>query len=217
MELNKIKIFQYLAKLFKDYGFKLYLVGGSTRDYLLNIPLTDMDVCTDATPLEMKNFLQDGDYTFEKYGSVKLDYLNVKFDITTFRKENDYKDFRHPNKIEFTRDIKEDVARRDLTINGLYLDSELNVIDFVNGVQDLNNKICRFIGDPLTRIKEDPLRIVRVLRFSLDLGFEIEENSKKAIISNIGLVNCLNSEKVKSEVNKSKNKINLINLLKVVK
>lgn len=206
-----------LSEKFKDNGFKLFLVGGSTRDYLLGKQLNDMDVCTDATPEEMKSFLKNADYTFEKYGSVKTVIENVKFDITTLRKEKDYSDSRHPSTIQFTKKLEEDVERRDLTINALYMDSDLNVIDLVNGTMDLNHRIIRFIGDPLTRIKEDPLRIIRALRFSLDLSFNIENYSKNAIFSNFSLLDRLNPEKINSEINKCQNKINLINILKVIK
>ena len=217
MTVNKIKTFISLCELFEQNGFNLYLVGGSTRDYLLGKELTDMDVTTNATPNEIKVFLKGGDYTYEKYGSVKVKFQEVKFDITTLRKESKYKDSRHPEEIEFTNKLKEDVKRRDLTVNALYLDKELNVIDLVNGQEDLKNKILRFIGDPKTRIVEDPLRIIRILRFSLDLGFEIENTSKNAIFSKINLINKLNPSKVDSEINKCSNKINLFNLLKVIK
>ena len=150
---SKILLFKELAKLYSSKGFSLYMVGGSVRDYLLNIPLTDMDLVTDATPEEEKDFLDNADYTFERFGSIKLKYKNVKFDITTFRKEAGYVDLRHPNVVFFTKDIKDDFLRRDLTINALYLDENLQVIDYVNGQKDLKNKIIKMVGDPLTRIK----------------------------------------------------------------
>ena len=106
---ERIKLFQELAKLFENNGHSLYLVGGSVRDYLLNIPLTDMDLVTDATPREEKSFLKDADYTFEKFGSIKLKYKDVKFDITTLRKETKYLDSRHPSEIIFTNKLEEDV------------------------------------------------------------------------------------------------------------
>ena len=158
----KISLFQELADLFNRHGYQLFLVGGSTRDYLLNIPLTDMDLVTDATPEDVKSFLENADYTFERFGSVKFKYKDVKFDLTTIRKEAGYVDSRHPNVVFFTKDIKEDYPRRDLTINALYLDKDLKVLDFVNGQKDLKNKVIRMVGDPLNRIKEDPLRIIRV-------------------------------------------------------
>ena len=172
---SKIVLFQELADLFNRNGFRLFMVGGSVRDYLLRLPLTDMDLVTDATPEQEKNFLDNADYTFERFGSIKLFYKDVKFDITTLRKENNYVDARHPNRIEFTDKLDVDVLRRDLTINALYLSKELEVLDFIGGQRDLEKHIIKMIGDPLKRIQEDPLRIVRIYRFKYDLGFEIDE------------------------------------------
>ncbi len=200
---HKLELFIELANLFKSHGFHLYLVGGSTRDYLLNLPLSDMDVVTDATPEEEKHFLAEANYTFEKYGSIKLNYQGVKFDITTLRKEKGYLDSRHPNKIEFTRKLEEDVLRRDLSINALYLSSDLNVIDMVNGRKDLDNKILKIIGDPLTRLKEDPLRIVRIYRFQLELDFKIDKELEEVMESHLNLLKKLNINKIKEEVSKS--------------
>ena len=104
-----------------------------------------------------------------------MKYKGIKFDITTLRKEDGYSDFRHPNKIKFTNSLKEDVLRRDITINALYMDKDLNVIDYVNGKEDINNKIIKMIGNPETRISEDPLRIIRILRFQLETNFKIEK------------------------------------------
>jgi len=195
MDLSK---FINLANLFKSNGYSLYLVGGSSRDYLLGKEFTDFDLATDATPDEMKSFLIDGDYTYAKFGNVH--YKNM--DITTLRIEEDYLDSRHPSKIKFVKDISLDYKRRDFTINAIYIDMNLKVFDFANGLDDLNNKVIRFIGDPYIRIKEDPLRILRALRFKKKLGFSIEPNSLKAINESINLLDKLNQDKVKMELKK---------------
>ncbi len=211
---NKIKLFIELAELFNSHGFQLYLVGGSTRDYLLNLPLVDMDLVSDATPSDVKLFLDNGNYTFERFGSVKFKYKDVKFELTTFRKEGGYVDSRHPNVVLFTKDIKEDYPRRDITINALYLDKNLNVLDFVNGQKDLKNKVIRMVGDPLTRIKEDPLRIIRIYRFSLDLGFSIEPKLETIINQNANLLINLRKEKILEEIHKCHHRNELIQILK---
>ena len=203
---SKIELFLELARLYSSKGFSLYMVGGSVRDYLLNIPLTDMDLVTDATPEEEKEFLENADYTFERFGTIKLKYKNVKFDITTFRKEAGYVDLRHPNVVFFTKDIEEDFPRRDLTINALYLDQNLQVIDYVDGQKDLKNRIIKMVGDPLTRIKEDPLRIIRVYRFALDLDFNIDPTLEQLIIGNKNLLTNLRKEKIVEEIHKSHHK-----------
>ena len=211
---KKLELYKSLADLFSTKGFSLYLVGGTVRDYLLNKQLDDMDLVTDATPNEMKEFLNEADYTFERFGSVKLKYQDVKFDITTLRKEDGYIDNRHPNKIVFTKSLQEDVTRRDITINALYMDKDLKAIDFVNGQKDLSSHLIRMVGSPQKRIDEDPLRIIRIYRFQLETGFDIEEELKRVINSSFDKVKLLNVDKIKQEVKKSHHQEELIKLLK---
>ena len=201
---KNLEIFNKLFNLFFENGHSLYMVGGTVRDYLLGLELFDMDVVTNATPEDMKKFLPTADYTFARFGSVKFKIDDVKFDITTLRKEAGYSDARHPNKIIFCDSLEEDVKRRDFTINGLYMDNNLKVYDFVGGQPDLENKIIRMIGDPDKRIKEDPLRIIRALRFSIEFGFSIDNDLQKSIKNNKELLKKLNPEKVKEEIRKSK-------------
>lgn len=210
---NKISLFLELSDLFKKNGYSLYLVGGSVRDYLLKLPLSDIDLVTDATPEESKLFLDAADYTFARFGSIKLKYKNIKFDITTFRKEEGYVDSRHPDKVVFTKDIKEDYIRRDITINALYLDDKLKVIDFVDGVNDLNNHLIKMVGDPIKRIREDPLRIIRIYRFSLDLDFKIDKSLLKAIDDTKELLSKLRKEKILEELHKCHHNEELKNIL----
>lgn len=195
-----------LVNLFESHNHSLYLVGGTVRDYLLNKPLEDMDAVTTATPEEMKEFLKDADYTFSRMGSVRYKSRGIKFDITTLREENNYKDSRHPTSVKFVKDLKIDVKRRDFTINGMYLDKNLEVIDFVNGKADLSAKLIRMIGEPDTRLFEDPLRIIRAIRFALDLDFEIEKSLEESILKNIELLKKLNKDKIKQDLAKIKSK-----------
>ena len=199
-----LNAFIKLSNLFEDNHFHLYLVGGTVRDYLLHIPLTDMDAVTDATPEEMKAFLDKADYTFAKFGSVKYKMDDIKFDITTLRSESGYIDSRHPAEIKFVKNLSIDVKRRDFTVNALYLDKELKVIDLVDGVKDINNRTLRMLGNPDTRIKEDPLRITRALRFTIDYDLTIEKELEKAILDNVDLLDKLNIDKVKQDLRKMK-------------
>lgn len=199
---NKLAKFQKLFEIFDKNGYSLYLVGGTVRDYLLHKELTDMDAVTDATPEEMKNIIPDANFQFAKFGSVRYKFEGVKFDITTLRKEESYLDSRHPAKITFVKDLNEDVKRRDFTINGMYLSHDLKVIDFVGGQDDLKQGIIRMIGNPENRLKEDPLRIIRAIRFSLDFDFVIEDSLDKAIRNNIDLLNRLNIDKVREDIKK---------------
>ena len=198
----EVKEFQRLVSIFKQHGYILYLVGGTVRDLLLGLPLTDMDCVTDATPEEMKVFLPGADFTFAKMGSIRCKDEGVKFDITTLRKEKGYTDSRHPNEVIFVKDLRIDVLRRDFTINGMYMDEHFILYDYVNGEKDINKKIIRMIGDPDKRIKEDPLRIIRAIRFALQLNFEIDKKLEKSIIKNIELLKLLKKEKIIQDLNK---------------
>lgn len=197
-----IDAFDYLKEIFNKNGFRLYVVGGTVRDYLLSLPLDDLDFVTDATPEDEKRFLPEADFTFKRFGAVRYPYNGKHIDITTLRIEEAYNDSRHPSKVIFVKDPKLDYVRRDFTVNALYLDENYNLLDYCDGKKDLMNKTIRFIGEPKTRIIEDPLRIVRAERFKDKFGFEIEENTLKAINELRPLLAKLNPEKLKEEKRK---------------
>lgn len=203
--MDIVSIVKKLESLFIQRGFSLYFVGGSVRDYLLTKQFDDVDLVTDATPEEMKEFLEDADFTFSKFGFVKVRFEGEKFDVTTLRIEDEYSDFRHPGTIRFTKKLEEDCLRRDFTLNGLYMDTNFKVYDYVNGVNDLSNRTLKMIGDPAKRLKEDPLRIIRALRFSLTYKFEIDISLKNAIFETISLLESLNLDKIKQDIKKIKN------------
>ena len=194
--------FEKLKPVFAAHGKRLYLVGGAVRDLLLGRDYVDHDLATDATPDEMKLFLPEANYTFAKFGSIRLKIKDEEVDITTFRVEGGYADHRHPTKIYFVTDPKLDSARRDFTINAMYMDEDYNLLDFHGGKADLDNKIIRFIGNPYTRIEEDPLRILRAERFAATLGFTIEKETKKAMEESQGLLSALRKEKIEEEMRK---------------
>ena len=204
----KIYIFKELAKKFNSHGFNLYLVGGTVRDYLLGEPITDMDCVSEATPEEITSFLPKIDKTFIRFGSLKFKSPEgVKYDITTLRKESAYLDGRHPSKIEFVKDLKDDFSRRDFTVNALYMDKDLNVIDYAHGQEDLKNHLLRTVGDPETRLKEDPLRILRAIRFHLMHNLDIEESLLKAMHDNFHLLKNTTDAKIRSELAKIDDKV----------
>lgn len=203
---NQLNTFQKLHEVFAHHGFSLYVVGGTVRDFLLSLPLSDLDVVTDATPEDMKTFLgsYDCDFTFEKYGSIKVGFEGYFFDVTTLRKEKKYKDARHPTKIIFVKSLKEDFIRRDFTINAMYMDEHFHVFDYCNGMKDINTGIIKTIGRPSSRIKEDPLRIIRALRFAIDFDFVIEKHLDRAIRRNTKLLSQINQNKIKQDLLKIK-------------
>jgi len=200
----KNELFHYLNNLFKENGFSIFEVGGSVRDELLGLEVTDFDFATDATPEEMMKFLPDANDTFAKFGCIKYKGEHGRAEITTFRKEEDYDDFRHPRKVTFVKSLEEDYLRRDFTINAIYKDVDGKIYDPAHGVFDLNNSVIRFIGNPEVRIKEDPLRILRAKRFSSKLGFRIDDLTKEAIDKYSYLLDKLNPDKIKEEERKSK-------------
>lgn len=199
----KKEIFAKLSKLFNDNGYRLFMIGGTTRDYLLGLEVYDYDFTSDATPEEMKKFLTNANFTFAKFGSVKLKIDDIHVDITTLREEGAYLDYRHPSYIKYVKDIKEDYVRRDFTINAIYIDENMKVIDPSGlGIKDLENKLIRFIGNPQKRIEEDPLRIIRAERFAKKLNFKLEPETLKAIENCKHLLSELNPDKIKEEMKK---------------
>lgn len=191
MKLSKDVV--QLFELFNRAGFKLYIIGGAVRDYLLNREIKDYDFCTDAKPWEMEEILKG--YNIDTYqsnlGSVKIHLNNNVYEITSFRREFGVKDFRYPNKIEFVIELKEDVLRRDFTINSLAYSINDGIVDCLNGISDLNNGKIKFIKDCKESINEDPIRLIRALRFSKLLDFKISDEDLNVFLETASLVNDL--------------------------
>lgn len=214
-----------LYLLFKQYDKKLYLVGGSVRDFLNNTKPKDYDLATDALPNEVIDIIGDKYKTNlqgKSFGVVVVytDDIPSGIEIATFRSDvYDGRLGKNRNpKVNFTT-IDEDVKRRDLTINGLFYDLEKNeIIDLVNGKEDIKNKIIRMIGEPELRIKEDPLRILRTIRFAHRYDFIIDINTKNAIIKNKYLLEIISKERIYDEIKKSfsYNKNNFNNYLNYI-
>ena len=164
-----------------DFGYKAYIVGGYPRDIYLNRNSTDIDICTNASPKELKKIFSDSILKSQEYGSVSLIYKKIRFEITTFRKEIKYENNRFPVKIKYIDTLIDDLERRDFTINTLCIDNEGNFIDLLNAKKDLDNKIIKCVLDADKKIKEDILRSLRAIRFATILEFKLDENLKKAI------------------------------------
>lgn len=193
------EIFLAYASLYAQHGYRLYLIGGTSRDLLLGKEPADLDFATDATPEEEAAFLPRFEGAFAKWGSIKVKDRGQEMDITTFRVEEGYRDFRHPSEVTFVRDARLDSFRRDFTVNALYIDAEGNVLDFHGGLNDLRAGVLRLIGDPDARLREDPLRILRAERFAKRLGFRFDEATRLALERNAPLLAKLNPDKVKME------------------
>lgn len=192
---------ELLNKL-NEYNFKAYIVGGFPRDLYINKLSTDVDICTNATPKEIKEIFKDSKINSEKYGSVSLIYNNVRFEITTFRKEKKYENNRYPVKIKYIDNLIDDLLRRDFTINTLCIDNEGEYIDLLNAKKDIDNKIIKCVGDANKKIKEDILRSLRAIRFATILNFKLDDKLKKAIKKNKNLLKKLSYHRKKEELEK---------------
>ena len=140
-----------LLKELTSHDYKAYIVGGFVRDYLLGRESQDIDVCTNATPKEIKEVFEDSFLPTEDYGSVIVNKYGIRFEITTFRKEFSYQDHRKPVEIQYIDDLYQDLLRRDFTINAICIDENGEVIDFLGGRDDLERKLIRTIGDAADR------------------------------------------------------------------
>lgn len=183
-------------------GHSAYCVGGAVRDLLLGKTPYDFDVTTSATPDEVKSIFTKTIDTGIKHGTVTVLVDGEAIEVTTFRADGDYLDFRKPESVTLVKDVSEDLSRRDFTINALCYNHDEGLIDLFGGVNDLNNKIIRAIGDAEKRFREDALRILRAVRFSAQLGFEIEQETKNAIKKCAPLVKNLSVERIISEIDK---------------
>ena len=175
--LEALPVMQQLV----DAGYEAYFVGGSVRDMLLHKPISDVDIATSATPQEVKEIFSHTVDVGIEHGTVMVIHHKEGYEVTTFRTEEGYEDFRHPDKVTFVRSLEEDLKRRDFTINALAIGIDDQLIDFFDGIGDLERQCIRCVGDAKERFNEDALRMFRALRFVGQLGFQIEEETKNAI------------------------------------
>lgn len=190
-----------ILKKIEQYGFEAYIVGGFVRDYYMKKDLIDVDICTNARPQNLKDIFNNIVYINEDLGVTKAIEYGIIYEITTYRKELEYTDRRNI-KIEYVSTLKEDIIRRDFTINSLCMDSNGNIIDLLGGIEDINNKIIKTIGDTFEKLKQDPLRIMRAIRFATTLNFKLDSSIKKVIISNGNLINNISYYRKKEELDK---------------
>lgn len=191
-------------ELLNQAGYEAYTVGGCVRDAIMGIEINDFDVTTSATPEEMQEVFKN-EKTFEtgiKHGTITFVYEKENVEITTYRVDGAYEDNRHPSSVEFTRKLENDLKRRDFTMNAIVYNNKEGYIDLFGGVDDIENKKIRAIGNPVDRFNEDALRILRAIRFASKLGFDIEENTKKAMIECKHLLHNISVERIASEINK---------------
>lgn len=185
----------------EENGFSAYVVGGCVRDYLLGRPINDFDVATSALPEEMLEIFKDYRTVNNgiKHGTVAVVSEGRLVEVTTFRSDGTYTDSRRPDSVSFVRNIEEDLARRDFTINAMAYRESDGIIDLYGGQEDLKNKLIRCVGDPHKRFSEDALRIMRGMRFASTLGFGIEEETLSAMLETKHLLQKIAKERITSE------------------
>lgn len=194
----------FLLSEIEKYGYEAFVVGGGVRDMLLKKTPTDFDITTNALPVQIKEIFKN--YLCidigEKFGTITVFVNNIPFEITTYRKEISYINNRFPKNVIFSNSVYDDLKRRDFTINAILCSKDNTIIDIYNGMQDLSNKIIKCIGNPNIRFNEDALRILRCIRFSAHLNFDIEKDTEFFMIENRGLLNNISKERIQNEFNK---------------
>ena len=183
-------------------GFSAYIVGGFVRDYVLGIESNDIDVCTNARPSDIKKIFANCCLPNEDYGSVTVYIKKVRFEVTTFRRENVYENNRRPVDFEYIDDLLEDLKRRDFTINTLCMNKDKEIIDLLDGRKDITGMLIDTVGDSYHKFSQDALRILRAIRFATILDFKLSDNVKDAIIKTKHLLKNLSYERKKEELNK---------------
>jgi poly(A) polymerase len=185
----------------KSAGFEAFLVGGCVRDIAMRIPPQEYDIATSATPQDVMKIFPSTVPVGVSFGVVLVLEGNNKFEVASFRKEEKYTDGRHPDRVVYSTDEKEDVMRRDFTINGmLYEPFEETVIDLIGGLDDIKGRIIKTIGNPDDRFKEDKLRMLRAIRFGAGLDFQIEEKTFLSIKSLAPLISQVSKERIRDEI-----------------
>lgn len=192
--MSYLKLGIEIIKTIESNGYQAYIIGGAVRDYLLSMPINDVDITTNM-PIDKLNKIFQIEDNGSNYGSVTIVKNNYRFEITHFRKDVEYLDHRHPV-VQLCDKLEDDLSRRDFTINAFAMDSNYNIIDYYNGIDDLKNKKIKAINDPMIRFDEDALRILRALYVSSKLDFEIEENTLKAMNESKHLLIYLSNERI---------------------
>lgn len=192
---------QDFMKQFTDAGYQIYVVGGTVRGLVMDVATTDWDFTTSAKPQEIMKLFPHSFYN-NSFGTVGIPIERgsetMIFEVTTFRKESGYSNVRHPDKIEWADRVEEDLARRDFTINAMAFDGK-DLLDPLHGQDDIAQKLIRAVGDPEKRFSEDALRLVRAIRQAAQLGFYIEEATRKSIQKNAHLITKISWERIRDE------------------
>ncbi len=199
----KIELPEKVSQILKQIqaaGFEAYAVGGCVRDSILGRTPDDWDITTSAKPGQIKEIFRRTVDTGIQHGTVTVMLDKEGFEVTTYRVDGEYEDSRHPKEVLFTASLEEDLKRRDFTINAMAYNESAGLVDIFGGIKDLEKGIIRCVGNPMERFTEDALRIMRAIRFSAQLGYEIEENTKTAIEKLAPTLNRISAERIQVEL-----------------
>ncbi len=203
MRFNLPQNIKFVLDTLKINGHKAYIVGGCVRDLLCQKTPHDYDITTSALPEEIQNLFKKTIATGIKHGTITVIIDNTQIEVTTFRTESVYQDSRHPEKVNFVKNVEDDLARRDFTVNAMCYNDQEGLIDIFGGKDDIKNKILRAVGDAKTRFTEDALRILRLFRFASTLGFDIEKITFNAALECSHLLKNISAERIFSELEKA--------------
>ena len=191
---------EWIIDNIRSHGYEAFIVGGCVRDAVLGRIPGDWDITTSAKPEQVKEIFGKTVDTGLKHGTVTIIKHGSGYEVTTYRIDGEYLDGRHPETVEFTPDLREDLKRRDFTINAMAYHPKEGIVDLFHGMDDMQNKVIRCVGDPLERFHEDALRIMRAVRFSAQLGFEIEEETKAGISRLTQNLRNVSAERIQAEL-----------------
>ena len=184
----------------QKHGFEAYAVGGCVRDSFLGRVPGDWDITTSAAPEETKSLFARTFDTGIEHGTITVLLNGEGFEVTTYRIDGKYEDNRHPSKVQFTRSLSEDLLRRDFTINAMAYNEQDGLVDLFHGMEDLKKGVIRCVGNAEARFSEDALRILRAIRFSAQLGFEIEKETRQAIRKLAPNLSYISAERIQTEL-----------------
>ena len=202
MRIEMPRDVEWIIGKIREHGFEAFAVGGCVRDTLLGREPGDWDITTSAKPEEVKGIFGKTVDTGLQHGTVTIIKNRNGYEVTTYRIDGEYHDGRHPESVEFTSNLKEDLKRRDFTINAMAYSHETEIVDEFGGMDDLENKVIRCVGLAHDRFTEDALRILRAIRFAAQLGFEIEAETYKAISDIAPNLKNVSKERIQVELTK---------------
>lgn len=205
MELRLPDNVKYILDKLNECGYEAYIVGGCVRDSIIGTVPHDWDICTSALPEQVAEVFSDNRIipTGLQHGTVTIIIDNEQYEVTTYRINGKYEDNRHPSEVSFTKKLKEDLKRRDFTINAMAYNPSTGVIDFFGGRKDIRDGAIKCVGDPNDRFSEDALRMLRAVRFSITLGYEIDPRTLGTIRANKELLKNISVERISSEITKA--------------